>query len=637
MLFELYGFLDGEGVNGQRLWEGNMFYSANHINGLNVDRNQNRLGEEFFSLDSPDVVRLQKTYIEKMVDTLNDLDNILWEICNEAPAEAMPWQYEMLRHLKAYERHKPKQHLVLLSPGGWKPAGWILHPETKFLESDSDCIATANGWIDRDNPKVYQIKKPVIFDLDHVSPGSHDATLVWKAFTRGYHFSLYDQPFEQPQNESSAWQVVRANIRQTRLLSCGVTDLARMRPRADLASTGFCLANEGLDYIVYAPQQEQIRVQGLRIGRLYQCEWFEPAKGSIDRTSNIVADAPTLTFSTPCAPAVLFVTLDQVRASENGGVALTSDSKLGLNSRSPVILDNDAFSDDWTLEYVLARTSHGELDLRGIIGCKAGRDGHTIYLSAEQTCAEASHLIELTRAAGLKVSVRPTLGANRGLVRPRSGRILDTEPVRSPGCDLIITEAHKATPQKPLVVMVGGHLTDVASAYLTAPSISNSLRVFYIGGQSSQVREYNTWCDYWAFWIVASKLPMVCLPIESLFSSAPPQMPFDRLGELPDNALGRYLREKRLRLEKLYPGGENDLAIAVYFLHPELVRSTRRHRLNGWAKDDKGEEVPVVQEAAEGNLLFITEADGGAGGREWIEAMTHSYVRAPAEISPNRP
>lgn len=303
-------------------------------------------------------------------------------------------------------------------------------------------------------------------------------------------------------------------------------------------------------------------------------------------------------------------------------------NKLGMNSRSPVILDNDAFSDDWTLEYVLGRASQGQIDLRGIIGCKAGRDGHTIYLTAEQTCAEASQFIELARASGFQVNLQPTLGANRGLVRPPSGRIEDTRPVRSPGSSLIVAEARKATPEKPLVIMVGGHLTDLASAYLADSSISNRVVPFYIGGQSFQVRDYNTWCDSWAFWIVASKFTMVCLPIESLFSSARPQMPFDKFGALPDNPLGRYLRDKRPRLEKLYPGGENDLAMAIYFLHPEFVRNTRRLCLDGWAKDDTGEDIPVVKDAGDGNLLFITEADGSAGGKEWLRAMTEPSGQA---------
>ena len=50
-------------------------------------------------------------------------------------------------------------------------------PEPTFLESDADCIATVNVWIDRDNPKVYSAYKPVIFDLDHVAPENHGADL----------------------------------------------------------------------------------------------------------------------------------------------------------------------------------------------------------------------------------------------------------------------------------------------------------------------------------------------------------------------------------------------------------------------------------------------------------------------------
>jgi hypothetical protein len=311
MLFELYGFLDGEEVNGQRLWDGNPFNASNNINGIDVDRNHNRLGEEFFSLEDVELVKLQKAYVEKMVDTLNDVDNLLWEICNEAPAAAFEWQCEMVKHLKSYEVRKPRQHLVLLSPDGWKLGGWSTTSEEKVIESPADWIATAGGWCDRDNPKVYQIKKPVIMDLDHVAPENHDPALVWKAFTRGYHYSLYDHPFEQPQHESPAWQAVRANIHQTRLLSRRVRDLARMEPRPDLASTGFCLANEGQDYIVYVPRQEEIRIQGLEPGRTYRCEWFDCTRPSIEQAAPTTSEAPTLTLRPPCVGAVLFMKLEQ--------------------------------------------------------------------------------------------------------------------------------------------------------------------------------------------------------------------------------------------------------------------------------------------------------------------------------------
>ncbi len=300
MLFELYGFLDGEDVNGQRLWEGNPFNGANNINGVDVDRNHNRLGEEFFSLEEAELVDLQKAYVEKMVDTLNDLDNILWEICTEAPAPAFAWQGEMLRHLKAYEARKPKQHLVLLSPDGWKPGGWSTNPENQFAASPADWIAMTAGWCNRDDPKVPSVNEPVMTNLDHVAPGNHDPALVWKAFTRGYHYSLYDHPFEQPQDESPAWQVVRANIRQTCRISRLVHDLAAMTPRGELSSTAYCLASPGNDYLVYQPKAGESFAVELK-GGTYRYEWFDPAHGAVASRGQVQAADGRQSFQAPFA------------------------------------------------------------------------------------------------------------------------------------------------------------------------------------------------------------------------------------------------------------------------------------------------------------------------------------------------
>ena len=314
MLFELYGFLDGEDVNGQRLWEGNLFHSANNINGIDVDQNQNRLGEEFFSLDdNPAVVKIQKAYIEKMVDALNDLNNVIWEICNEAPSAAVKWQYEMLRHLKDYEAKKPKQHLVLLSPGGWTPGGWSLPDEKLFVNSQSDCISTANGWINKDNPKVYRIGKPVVMDMDHVAPGQCQPALIWKAFTRGYHFNLYDGPFEQPRQESRAWEVARKNLRLTSILAKRVRDIALMNPNEKLSSTGYCLAKEGEEYIVYAEDQKDFQVNDLQSGHEYQYEWISTTQACVLETGRVTPDGRTRRFNPVCSGAVLFLKLRDIQ------------------------------------------------------------------------------------------------------------------------------------------------------------------------------------------------------------------------------------------------------------------------------------------------------------------------------------
>lgn len=43
---------------------------------------------------------------------LNDLDNVLWEISEEAPSNSTAWQDHMIALLHSYEAGKPMQHPV---------------------------------------------------------------------------------------------------------------------------------------------------------------------------------------------------------------------------------------------------------------------------------------------------------------------------------------------------------------------------------------------------------------------------------------------------------------------------------------------------------------------------------------------
>jgi hypothetical protein len=70
----------------------------------------------------PDVIALQRLYIDKLIDTVNDLDNILYEISNEDVDAAVPWQYDVISYIKSYELTKAKRHPVWMttpvSPAG---------------------------------------------------------------------------------------------------------------------------------------------------------------------------------------------------------------------------------------------------------------------------------------------------------------------------------------------------------------------------------------------------------------------------------------------------------------------------------------------------------------------------------------
>ena len=57
----------------------------------------------------------------EIIDAVNDLDNVLYEISNESGAFANAWQYHMIKLIHVYEAGKPKQHPVGMTfqyPGG---------------------------------------------------------------------------------------------------------------------------------------------------------------------------------------------------------------------------------------------------------------------------------------------------------------------------------------------------------------------------------------------------------------------------------------------------------------------------------------------------------------------------------------
>ena len=99
MLFE--GFSNQKTVGQVNPWLGDPFQQSNNINGINGDPNHNGGGEEFFSLSYPSLVSLEEAFARKVVDTLGDLDNVLYEISANGSAASLSWQYHMVDYLKA--------------------------------------------------------------------------------------------------------------------------------------------------------------------------------------------------------------------------------------------------------------------------------------------------------------------------------------------------------------------------------------------------------------------------------------------------------------------------------------------------------------------------------------------------------
>ncbi len=286
-------------------WTYHPFNGDNNTNGVDADLNRDGKGLEYYTLhNSPmgkRVLELQESYLRKVVDTVNDLDNVLYEVCNEAGAYSTPWQYHVIDFLHSYESGKPKRHPVGMTfqyPGGTNrelfnsPADWI---------SPNPGDGPANY---RDNPPANFTGKVIVNDTDHLC--GHvcgDAVWVWKSFTRGLHVLFMEELPPSPTWHDSA----REAMGQTRRYAEKI-NLAEMTPHDELASVRYCLAKPGSEYLVFQPGGNgEFRVNLSDGQGTFSVEWFNVYKNDAVRGEPVEGGAMR-TFITPFGgPAVLYL------------------------------------------------------------------------------------------------------------------------------------------------------------------------------------------------------------------------------------------------------------------------------------------------------------------------------------------
>jgi hypothetical protein len=251
------------------------FYPANNINHTADELNDSFKGIDLFTLSRPKVTALQEAYVLKVIDTVNDLDNVLYEIANESDFTTTEWQYHLIRFVKTYESTKPKQH-----PVGMTSIGYGVDDLDRLLNSPADWISPNPDHFDyKNNPPVSGGTKVIILDTDHLWGVGGDVAWVWKSFLRG-HNPIWMDPFDKV----SVWEptpvnaeAIRKNLGYTRRFAERV-NLGAMKPRPDLVSSGYCLANPGAEYLVYQAKSDDPYSVELRAGTFHY-EWFNPATG----------------------------------------------------------------------------------------------------------------------------------------------------------------------------------------------------------------------------------------------------------------------------------------------------------------------------------------------------------------------
>ena len=330
--------------------DGYPFSGPNNINGVSDGYTSGTNNFTSYAMTTNNAIsNFQDAYVKKVVDTVNDLPNVLYEVSEEQVSEAMVWWApHMMGLVQAYEgggtfegtvyTAKPFQHPVGIGamnfgdkndPGLYTSIATWIAPEISGTSFPS-------------NVQVNNLGKVVINDSDHalnyvafLNPDGSvkDQNLrgyIWENITSGAEALVFMDPYE------IFWQGNLRNVsclnpvntvctggadpkynpfRQAMGFAQGYVnakmDLLKATPQGSLSSTGFCLADNvatGAEYLVYAPNGGTFTVNLSATSRTLNVEWFNPATGTTTSAASITGGSSTQSFTAPFSgDAVLYI------------------------------------------------------------------------------------------------------------------------------------------------------------------------------------------------------------------------------------------------------------------------------------------------------------------------------------------
>ncbi len=302
------------------------FHPDNNSNGLNGDRDGDGKALEIHTLSSPAVTAVEEAYVRHVIDAVNDLDNVLYEISNESHPGSTEWQYHMIRFAREHEKGRPRQHPIGMTfqyRGGSNAA---------LFKSPADWISPNPEGGYRDDPPPADGSKAILADTDHLWGIGGDRPWVWKSFLRGLQ-PLFMDPYDGSilgSRFDPKFDPVRQALGDVRRLAESV-NLKKMLPHPELASTGYCLAQPGREYLVYQPGPRAVFSVHLAGGR-YKVEWIDGEKSSAAVTA-VTAEA------TAAAATAATAVIDAPGGPQRFEPPMSGDAVLHLKGAADTVED----------------------------------------------------------------------------------------------------------------------------------------------------------------------------------------------------------------------------------------------------------------------------------------------------------
>jgi hypothetical protein len=239
-----------------------------------------------------------------------------------------------------------------------------------------------------------------------------------------------------------------------------------------------------------------------------------------------------------------------------------SHGLLPVDERNPIVLINDGCSDNWQGEYAVLLANNGGPKLAGIVVGKGSNAS-----DPEANITQWRKLVEAALASNLQGIPYPITSNSDKLQRPASGDIDAPVGTPSEGAQLIVQKSRELyLPHRPLVVVTGGRLTDVANAYLMDPEVTKRVVVVSSLGSLSApggggMGDPNGEMDPWADTIVTSKFRYV--QVSAFYDQYNEDVPASRLGELPANDFTAWVTAKQPGIWKLQKAADQVAVAAV--------------------------------------------------------------------------
>ena len=331
----------GEWLNSFRCSsDGYPFTAANNINGVDDGYTGGPRGTGSITMTAPNAITaFQDAYVERAIDALSDLPNVLWIVSEEAPADSLWWNNHQISHIRTYESAKEQQH-----PIGF--AALVGSSDATLYNSGADWVApevrvSPNRSCGTGNPPC----KVNINDSDHSyweiwnETPQQNRNYAWENFMTGNQVLFMDPyvlfyPRENrnlcvsPTNAICSgpdprWDNLRENLGYILRYSRRV-NLANVTPRGALSSTGYCLAQTpplGAEYLVYAPSGGSftVDISAMSSARTMAVEWFNPSTGATIAGKPIPSGSSLQSFTPPFSHDAVLYLVDTAGHAASGG------------------------------------------------------------------------------------------------------------------------------------------------------------------------------------------------------------------------------------------------------------------------------------------------------------------------------